>query len=316
MDKPGVVHAGQIKLIAKLDACGVYNSACLFNIQQMIKRLLREPLIQFLVLGSILFFVYSFIQQQTNTQSREITVDNEQVNLMIINYKTQTGNLPSKQQLDAMIDNYIREEISYREARKMGLDKDDEIVRRRLSQKFDFLQTDLTEIPTPTEEQLQQFYANNPALFRDSATVSFSHIYFSTDNSTDSITKQRALAVLQQLKQTGLQRAPGKGDRFPLQYDYTDQSALDLLQNFGDKEIVHELLTAPLHAWSGPFQSGYGWHLVYVTKIDSAKQIPFAAVKEEVKAQWMAAEKAKQNKKFYDALSAKYIINRAYLDAK
>lgn len=282
----------------------------------MMKRLFTEPLIQFLLLGTILFFMYSYIQRQTNTQAREITVDNEQVNLMIVNYKTQTGNLPTKQQLDAMIDNYIKEEISYREAKKMGLDKDDEIVRRRLSQKFDFLQTDLTEIPAPTEEQLQQFYTNNPALFRDSATVSFSHIYFSTDNSNDSVAKQSALEVLQQLKQTNIQRAPEKGDRFPLQYDYTDQSALDLQQNFGDKEIMHELFKAPLRTWSGPFQSGYGWHLVYVTKIDNAKQIPFASIKKEVKTQWTEAEKAKQNKKFYDELSAKYIINRAYLDTK
>jgi len=280
------------------------------------KRLFKEPLIQFLILGTVLFFVYSYIQRQTDVQAREITVDNEQVNLMIVNYKTQTGNLPTKQQLDAMIDNYIKEEISYREAKKMGLDKDDEIVRRRLSQKFDFLQTDLTEIPSPAEEQLQQFYTNNPALFRDSATVSFSHIYFSTDNSDDSIAKQRAIVVLQQLKQTNLQRAPGKGDRFPLQYDYTDQNALDLQQNFGDKEIAHELFKTPLHTWAGPFQSGYGWHLVFVTKIDNAKQIPFTSIKEEVKAQWIAAEKEKQNKKVYDELSAKYIINRAYLDTK
>jgi len=287
-----------------------------FITQAMMKRLFKEPLIQFLLLGAILFFVYSYIQRQTDTQAREITVSNEQVNLMIVNYRTQTGNLPTKQQLDAMIDNYIKEEISYREAKKMGLDKDDEIVRRRLSQKFDFLQTDLTEIPTPTEEQLQQFYTNNPALFRDSATVSFSHIYFSTDNSNDSIAKQRALAVLQQLKQTNIQRAPEKGDRFPLQYDYTDQSALDLQQNFGDKQLLHELFKAPLHEWVGPFQSGYGWHLVYVTKMDNAKQLPFAAIKEEVKAQYIATEKAKQNKKFYDALNAKYNINRAYLDTK
>lgn len=280
------------------------------------KKLITEPLIQFLLLGTILFFVYSYIKTQTDTQTREITISNEQVNLMILNYKTQTGNLPTKQQLDAMIDNYIKEEISYREAKKMGLDKDDEIIRRRLSQKFDFLQTDLTEIPVPTEEQLQQFYSNNPVLFRDSATVSFSHIYFSTDNSNDSIVKQRALIVLQQLKQTNLQRSPERGDRFPLQYDYTDQSSLDLQQNFGDKEMIHEIFKAPLHEWSGPFQSGYGWHLVYVSKIDKAKQISFAAIKEDVKAQYTAVQKATQYKKFYDALSAKYIINRAYLDAK
>lgn len=280
------------------------------------KRILKEPLVQFLLAGAILFFAYSYYQKQTDQQAREITVGDEQVGLMMMNYKTQTGALPTKQQLDAMIDNYIKEEISYREAKKMGLDKDDEIVRRRLSQKFDFLQTDLAEIPTPTEDQLQQFYTQNPALFRDSATVSFSHIYFSADNSDDSIAKQRALAALLQLRQTNPRRAPEKGDRFPLQYDYTDQSALDLQQNFGDKPFMHELFKVPLRTWSGPFQSGYGWHLVYVSKNDSAKQLPYPSVKADVNVQWTAAEKEKLHKKFYDDLSAKYIINRAYLNGQ
>ena len=281
-----------------------------------IRKFFGEPFIQFLILGGLLFLFVSYIQQQKDRQSREIMISNEQVGLMMMNYKTQTGALPTKRQLDAMIDNYIKEEISYREAKKMGLDKDDEIIKRRLSQKFDFLQTDLTEIPTPSDEELQQFYNKNPSLFRTDATVSFSHIYFSTDNSTNSIAKQRALVVLQQLKQSNIQRAPEKGDRFALQYDYTDQTITDLQQNFGDKQILQELFKEPLHTWVGPYQSGYGWHLIYITKIDSATVIPFASIKEEVKTQYIDAEKTKQHKKFYDELSAKYIINRAYLDTK
>src|SRR5678809_1377522 len=153
--------------------------------QTTVKRLFSEPLIQFLILGLLLFLLTSYIRQHRNTQSREIIVDNERIGMMVMNYKTQTGDLPNKQQLDAMIDLYIREEISYREAKKIGLDRDDEIIRRRLSQKFDFLQTDLLQTVSPTEEDLKQFYNNNPALFRIDATVSFSHICFSTDNSTD-----------------------------------------------------------------------------------------------------------------------------------
>jgi peptidyl-prolyl cis-trans isomerase C len=281
-----------------------------------VKRLFSEPLLQFLVLGLLLFFTVNYVQQKTDRQSSEITISNEQVGLMMMNYKAQTGTLPTKQQLDAMINNYIKEQISYREAKRMGLDKDDEIIKRRLSQKFDFLQTDLAEIPTPSDEDLKQFYNKNPSLFRTDATVSFSHIYFSTDNSTDSIAKQRALIVLQQLKQSNIPRAPERGDRFALQYDYTDQAITDLQQNFGDKQILQELFKEPLHTWVGPYQSGYGWHLIYITKIDSAKVIPFASIKKEVKTQYVNAEKTKQNKKFYDELSAKYIINRVYLDTK
>jgi peptidyl-prolyl cis-trans isomerase C len=281
-----------------------------------IRRFFTEPFIQFLILGGLLFVFVSYIQQKRDRQSHEIIVGNEQVNLMIVNYKTQTGNLPSKQQLDAMIDNYIKEEISYREAKNMGLDKDDEIIRRRLSQKFDFLQTDLKEVATPTEQELEQFYTNNPALFQKEATVSFSHIYFTTDKSTDSIAKQRAFAVLQQLQHTTLQHAPEKGDRFALQYDYTNQAAVDVQQNFGNKQLLDELFKAPVNTWAGPVQSGYGWHLIFVSKRDSTAAIPFASIKEEVKTKCMEAAKAAQNKKVFDQLNEKYIINRAYLTTK
>lgn len=284
--------------------------------QRSLKKVFTEPFIQFIILGGVLYLLVLFFQHKKDRVSREIIVGNEQVNLMIVNYKNQTGNLPSKQQLDAMIDNYIKEEISYREAKKMGLDKDDEIIRRRLSQKFDFLQTDLKEVPTPTEQDLEQFYKSNPVLFQKEATVSFSHIYFSTDNSTERVAKQRAEQVLQQLQYSSVQHAPEKGDRFPLQYDYTNQAAVDIQQNFGNKQLLDELIKAPLNKWTGPVQSGYGWHLIFVSKRDSAAVVPYASVREEVKTSYLETAKAAQNKITFDHLSEKYIINRAYLSTK
>jgi len=284
--------------------------------QKKLTHLFTEPFVQFIILGGLLFLLVSYVQHKNDSASRQITVDGERVAQMLVNYKSQTGNLPTKQQLDAMIDNYIREEISYREATKMGLDKDDEIIRRRLSQKFDFLQTDLKEVATATEQELEQFYQNNPALFQKEGTVSFSHIYFTTDKSTDSIAKQRALAVLQQLQHTSLQHAPEKGDRFALQYDYTNQAAVDVQQNFGNTQMQKELFNVPLNTWAGPVHSGYGWHLIYVSKRDSAAVIPFASVKEEVKTAFTETAKAAQNKKVFDQLNSKYIINRAYLETK
>ena len=281
-----------------------------------LKNIFTEPFIQFLILGGLLFLLVTYIQRTKDNASRQITVDGDRVGLMLVNYKSQTGNLPTKQQLDAMIDNYIKEEISYREAKNMGLDKDDEIVRRRLSQKFDFMQTDLTETAPPTEEQLKQFYTNNPALFQKEATVSFSHIYFSTDKSNDSLAKQRALVVLKQLQQTTLQRAPEKGDRFALQYDYTDQAALDIQQNFGNKQLLDELFKARVNTWVGPVQSGYGWHLIFISKRDSTVAIPFTSIKEEVRTAFTETVKATENKKIFDRLSKKYSINRAYLQTK
>lgn len=288
----------------------------MFIMRISFKRLLSEPLVQFFILGVLLFLLTSYIRQHRDKQSHEIIVDNERIGMMVMNYKTQTGDLPNKEQLNAMIDNYIREEISYREAKKIGLDKDDEIIRRRLSQKFNFLQTDLTEAAQPSDKDLKQFYTQHPELFQTDATVSFSHIYFSADNNTDDIAKQKALTVLQQIKNSNLQRAPEKGDRFPLQYDYTDQATVDIQQNFGDKPILQELFKAPLHTWTGPVQSGYGWHLVFISKRNSATVIPFEAIKEEVKTKWLEEVKSAQNKKVFDQLNEKYIIKREYLETK
>jgi peptidyl-prolyl cis-trans isomerase C len=284
--------------------------------QKKITLFFKEPFIQFLILGGVLFLFNSFMRQRSDRQSREITIDNAQIGLMMGNYKTQTGVLPTKQQLDAMIENYIREEISYREAKKMGLDKDDEIIRRRLSQKFDFLQTDISQTNSPSEEDLKQFYLKNPSLFETDETVSFSHIYFSTDHSTDSVAKQRALTALQQLRKSGLQHAPEKGDHFALQYDYTDQAPVDIRQNFGDKSILDTLFKAPVGNWAGPAQSGYGWHLLYISNRKPATRIPFASIKDEVKVKFLDARNAEQNKKLFDRLSKKYIVNRAYLEGK
>src|SRR5678809_638780 len=124
----------------------------------------------------------------------------------------------------------------------------------------------LIEAAPPTDKDLIKFYTKHPGLFQTEATVSFSHIYFSTDHITDNMAKQKALVVLQQLKKSNLHRAPGKGDRFPLQYDYADQAVLDIQQNFGEKAILDTLFNAPINTWVGPVRSGYGWHLVFISK--------------------------------------------------
>lgn len=258
----------------------------------------------------------SFVQSKRERQAKEIVIDNERIGLLITDYKSQMGLLPTKQQLDAMIENYIHEEIAYREAKRMGLDNDDEIIRRRLSQKFDFLKSDLKEIPPPTEQQLKDFYQDNSSLFQTEGTVNFSHIFFSADNGKDSMTKERARSVLQQLKKSMLQRAPEKGDRFALQYDYTEQTPLDIRQNFGDKPILDSLFGSPLHTWTGPVQSGYGWHLLYISKRTDASLMPFGPNEEVVRAKFIETTKDEQNKKAFQQLEKNYIIKRIYLDSQ
>ena len=279
-----------------------------------VKRFLSEPLLQFLILGGMLYVFVSFIQHQKQKQAKEIVVDGERVALLVNNYKTQTGVLPSREQLNAMVDNYIKEEIFFREAKKMGLDKDDEIIRRRLSQKFDFVTSDLKQIDSPSDYQLRDFYKMHPSMFKTEGSVNFSHIFFSTDHSKDGDAQQRALHVLRKLTGTSLQRAPGEGDHFALQYDYTDQTVLDIRSNFGDKPIVDSLFTSPTNMWIGPVQSGYGWHLLYISKRSSDSQMPYEASKDLIKEKYMEAAREYENKKEFDLLSKNYVVRRTYLN--
>jgi len=281
-----------------------------------IPQIAREPFFQFALLGTLLFIGVTQWEHYKHNASKTIVVDDARVNMMIVNYNQQTGHLPTKQQLDALIDNYILEEITYREALNMGLDKDDEIIRRRLSQKYQFIQTDLDATPAPAEEDLQQFYATNPVLFQSDATVSFSQIYFSADKSTDSLALQKAKLVLKELQQGTLTRAPEKGDRFPLQYDYADQTKLNIQQNFGDKPILDTLFNGKIKSWLGPVQSGYGWHLLYIMDRTVKTTIPYQDIREEVKLKFLEQTKEIQDKRALDQLRDKYHIQRAYLNAK
>jgi peptidyl-prolyl cis-trans isomerase C len=278
------------------------------------RKFFREPLVHFLMLGALIFFTASFISNHNLKSEKTIVISNEKIGSILRFYQIQNGSIPTKQQLDAMIEDYIREEIFYREALTMHLDKEDEIVRRRLSQKMEFLESDLSVVPEPSLNTLKEFYTSNPESFRDSGLVSFTHIYFSADKNGEADAKQRALSVKATLTGSNTMRNPQLGDPFPLQYDYTGQNKLDIVQLFGNKPILDSLFESPLNRWIGPVESGYGWHLLRISERTAPRVPPFESIKEKVKDLYEAQVKNKLNKDEYEKLAKKYIIQRDYLN--
>ena len=197
----------------------------------------------------------------------------------------------------------------------MHLDKDDEIVRRRLFQKLEFLQSDLSVVPEPSLSQLKKFYGDHPALFRDSGLVSFTHIYFSADNGKESEAKERAMNLKLKLIQSRIIRAPEKGDAFSLFFDYTGQNKLDIIQLFGNKPIMDSLFECPVNQWIGPVESGYGWHLIRISERKPATILPFASIQARIRDEYLANLKDSLNKKAYEKLKSNYVIRRDYLNA-
>jgi peptidyl-prolyl cis-trans isomerase C len=280
------------------------------------KKVLREPLLHFLLIGGLLFLITSWINKEKLDRSQQIIIDDAIIQRIALQYQAQMGTLPPKQTLDAMINDYIRDEVYYREALKTGLDKDDEVIRRRLSQKYAFVQNDITADKAPSDEELQQFYADHTQLFRDSATVSFTHIYFSSDNSGSDAAVQRAYDVLKKLAVSETIGATQPGDPFPLQYHYSGITRLDAKETFGTTPFVDSLFCIPVRRWSKPVRSGYGWHLIYIQNRTDARVEPFNAVKGAVLQAWTEDQRRQANETNYKKVESQYTIVRKYMEEK
>ncbi|PWT78404.1 MAG: hypothetical protein C5B59_01840 [Bacteroidetes bacterium] len=274
------------------------------------KRILREPLLHFLLLGILIFVIAGILERKRDKADREIIIDNGTAKRLATIYLTQMGAMPSQKTLKSLIDNYVEDEIYFREAKKAGLQEDDEIIRRRLVQKVKFLESDLTSVPTPTDQILKQFYDSHRELFRDSATVTFTQIYFSPDKAGTDVARTQASEALQKLNNQlhPPSRSPGLGDPFSLQYDYSDMDRLQAKQIFGDFEIVDSLFTITEKKWRGPFQSGYGCHLIFVSQKKQSTILPYEEVKKDVVRLYEEAYRAKVNKDDFIALKKNYIV--------
>jgi parvulin-like peptidyl-prolyl isomerase len=275
-------------------------------------RLFREPLLQFVVIGAVLFVAAHGIAKDQEDASRRILVDSTVVGRLANLYEMQTGSQPSRARLDALIDDYVRQEVSFREALKMGLDQNDEIIRRRLVQKWEFLERDLVVIPDPSDAALERYYEQNRAHFTDPPTVTFSHVFFSPDSGGSDAAKRRAEAVLRRVQSQKVLRAPDAGDRFPLQRDYAGLNNIDVAQLFGQFPIVDAVFSSPTGRWVGPVESGYGWHLIFISRRKAATLPPFASIKDRVKQAYLEVKRREASEKKFEGTKLGYAIVRTY----
>jgi len=275
-------------------------------------RLLREPLLQFFVVGAVLFVAAHGIAKDKEDASRRILVDSNVVGRLANLYEMQTGSQPSQARLDALIDDYVRQEVSFREALKMGLDQNDEIIRRRLVQKWEFLERDLEVTPDPSDAALERYYEQNRAQFTDPPTVTFSHVFFSPDSGGSDAAKRRAEAVLRRVQLQKVLRAPDAGDRFPLQRDYAGLNNIDVAQLFGQFPIVDAVFSSPTGQWVGPVESGYGWHLIFISRRQAATLPPFSSIKDRVRQAYLEVTRREASEKKFEGTKLGYAIVRTY----
>jgi hypothetical protein len=272
------------------------------------RRILREPLAHFFAAGALLFAVSEHHRAQTDTY--RVVVTPERARELAAAYRAEFGADPGPRTQAHLVDHWVDEEVLYREGLARKLDQDDEIVRRRIVQKMQFLDQDLAPPAEPTPKDLSAWFQAHRSQYVAPATVSFSHIYFSDVAGGADAARARARRVLASLSPTAA-RAPERGDPFPDLYDYSAFGPEQAKRLFGDGELSRELFEAPAGRWLGPFRSGYGWHLVRIQSIQPARPLSFDEARERVRADLIASRQDAANARGFAALKARFTIVRA-----
>jgi peptidyl-prolyl cis-trans isomerase C len=275
-----------------------------------VKRWLHEPLLQFLVIGVLLFVAYSFVTSRSvksqNPNRIELTEDD--LRQLDTAFTAQWLRHPTAQEMGYLIDERIREEVLYREALALGLDKDDTIVKRRLAQKMEFLAEDVSALREPNINELRNWIATHSQRFALPSRIWFHHVYFSFDRKGEKAGEAAARAY-KQLAGEPIDSPVAKGvaDAFMFQDYYADCSEDQVAKTFGSK-FAKAVFQLPCGSWQGPVESGLGWHVVWVDSITPVRVPAFEEVEQAVRTDWLAEQTAECKRRAFAIMKSRYEI--------
>ncbi|RTZ48018.1 peptidyl-prolyl cis-trans isomerase [Candidimonas sp. SYP-B2681] len=272
-----------------------------------IKHLLLEPFVHFLVIGALLFAVYSWMNPEASDEKQIVRVSAADVNWLKETWTRQWLHPPTPLELRGLITDYLKESLLAREALDLGLDENDSIVRRRLAQKMEFLVRDTLQQSEPSDEELHSLYATKLERFQIPARISFSHVYFNLDRRGERA-QADARTVLSQLSQSETAiNLSDFGDRFLGQYDFDAVDEQTVASILGP-EFARQVFTFETGTWQGPIKSGQGLHLVHVTDKQAARPKEYSAVKKELTSLWQQQRSQEGLELYFADLRKKYNV--------
>jgi hypothetical protein len=272
----------------------------------LIVRLLREPLLQFLALGAMLFALYGLAGKRSAEAPEKIVVSASRVANLGDGFARTWRRLPNQPELQGLIEDYIRDEVFYREGRAAGLDRDDVIIRRRVRQKMEFLADDMS-VPEPSDEQLAAYLASNPERFRAEDQLTFHQVFLSATrraNTIDSDSEQIASILA---GADGAVDATVLGDPFLLGEEFRSVSPSKVTSIFGES-FAKQISVMEKGRWQGPISSGFGQHFVFISEWVSGNLPPLDAVRPVVHREWANARRLEAEQKLYASLRNRYEI--------
>jgi hypothetical protein len=272
----------------------------------LIARLLREPFLQFLALGTMLFALHGLVGKRSAEAPDKIVVSAARIANLGDGFARTWRRPPSEQELQGLIEDYIRDEVFYREGRAAGLDRDDVIIRRRVRQKMEFLAEDMS-VPEPSDEQLAAYLASNPERFRDEDQITFHQVFLSATrraNTMESDSKQVGSVLA---RADSAVDATALGDPFLLGEAFSGVSPSKLTSLFGE-DFSKRMAAMEPGRWQGPISSGFGQHFVFINERMSGSLPPIDAVRPAVRREWANARRLEAERKLYASLRDRYDI--------
>jgi hypothetical protein len=271
----------------------------------MLRQIAREPLVHFLMLGGLLFTAWTWLaaNEAEGPADAVIVLDQARLDHLETLWKAQWKRDPAPEDVAAIVQRDLRQEVFYREALRMGLDRDDQIIHTRLAQKMEAVASDLsTLMQPPTDEQLRAFHASRPDLFTRPPAFAFRQVlYLPSEAAGDRL--EATLAALR----AGGDVPPDRRNKLALSLDWPLTPAPTLENSFGGG-FAAALAELPVGQWSGPVRSGLGQHLVQVTESEPARLAPFDEIRDFVAQQYDYYAVLDAQERMFRELLARYDV--------
>ncbi len=267
-----------------------------------IRSLWCEPLVHFLIIGFALFLFYGLTNERGSEAPNSIVVNSGQVEQLAAYFKRTWMRSPTEDELTALVENYVREEVFYREALAMGLDQNDPQVRRRMRMKLEFILEDLS-LQDVTDEALSAYLKQHPDKFRSEAQLSFQQVFLNPEKRKDLIgDAQKLLPILNSGEEAEL-----LGDPMLMPYEYSLATQSEIARSFGER-FAEDVIKLTAGDWMGPIYSEYGGHLLKVSERIEASQPILADIHALVEREYLVQMRKQQKDLAYQQLREGYEV--------
>ena len=273
-------------------------------------KIIQNPITHIILFGFLLAVVLLIIFgiPTNKDDNRRIVISNSDIEQLWSTWKRTWQRDPTPAELRGQLQQYVREEVLYREALSRNYDRDDIVIRRSLVRKMDFLAEGQVEGRNLTDEEIKAYYNLRSERYRIPPKISFVHIYFNIDKRGDDIEP----AINEALRRLGIFNPNDidlsiYGDRFMLPSQFAQLTPREIQSQFGEI-FANELLNLEPGKWHGPVHSGYGFHIVYVYNLVASRIPDWTEVKSQIYNDMVMEEKVAAKEQFYTEILRQYQI--------